>query len=296
MRTREFWTTYQPGFRFARSPAGTKAFFDEVSAYRYALEPHIPSVVGFERWSGCKVLEAGCGIGTDATRFAAAGAHYTGIDFSPPAVALARQRFQLEDLPGRFVAASVTDLPFPGETFDLVFSHGVIHHVDRTQAAVDEFHRVLKPHGTAIVMVYHRRSFNYYVTLMLFRRALLLLLVLPGAAKLVSKITREPETVLAGHRALLRRHRARYLLDRDLFLSHNTDGPGNPLSKVYSRGELQALFSSRFSATETEVRYLNLRLYPGGSRLARTRVGHWLERRLGWHLYVNATKGTTSPP
>ncbi len=290
MKNREFWSGYQPGFRFSQSPIGSQSFFDEVTAQRYAIEPHILDVVGFERWSGCKVLEAGCGIGTDGARFAGAGARYTGLDFSPSALALARRRFALDGLRGHFVKASVTQLPFPDATFDLVFSHGVIHHIHETEGAVREFHRVLKPAGTALVMVYHRHSFNYYVTIMLLRRALVGLLALPGASPIISKVTGEPPDVLKGHKSLLSRHGAKYVLDRDRFLSHNTDGPGNPLSKVYSRAEVRGLFSGHFPAPSIEVRYLNLRLYPGGGRLAKTRLAHALERKWGWHLYVTARK------
>jgi ubiquinone/menaquinone biosynthesis C-methylase UbiE len=292
---RRFWTEYQPGFRAARSPVGTRAFFEEVTAQRSIREPHIPDVVGFHRWAGRTVLEAGCGIGTDGARFAAAGARYTGLDFSTSALDLARTRFRLDGFPGRFVQGSVTALPFATGTFDLVFSHGVVHHVRDTEAAIREFHRVLKPGGTALVMVYHRRSFNY-LTIMVLRRALVLLLLLPGAVRLVSKLTGESEEVLAGHRVLLSEHGLRYILDGSLFLSHNTDGPGNPLSKVYSRREADRVFGALFPGVTTDVRYLNLRLYPGGARLERTVLARRLERRFGWHLYVEARKQRATGP
>jgi ubiquinone/menaquinone biosynthesis C-methylase UbiE len=287
---REFWSDYQPGFRFAGSPVGTREFFDEVTAYRDAIEPHIPEVVDFPRWSGSKVLEAGCGIGTDGVRFARAGAEYTGFDFSPTALSLARHRFEMEGLDGRFVSGSVTQLPLREETFDLVFSHGVIHHVDDTEATLREFERVLKPGGTALVMVYHRRSLNYHVSIMLLRRALVGLLLLPKGGRLVAKATGEPEDVIAGHKELLSRHGFGYIRDRALFLNHNTDGPGNPLAKVYSRVELAAMAPPGLEVVRTEVRYLNLRLYPGGPRFAATGAGRRLERRLGWHLYLEGRK------
>jgi ubiquinone/menaquinone biosynthesis C-methylase UbiE len=288
-----FWVDYQPGFRFAQSPVGTSSFFQEVSAYRDAEEPHIPEVVGFSRWSGCDVLEAGCGIGTDAVRFAGAGARYTGIDFSSSALTLAQRRFSMEGLPGRFVAGSVMSLPFADESFDLVFSHGVIHHVPRTEAAIDEFHRVLRPGGTMLFMVYHRNSFNYFVSIMTIRRGLVGAMVVPKSEHLVSKLTGEPPEVLAGHRQLLREHGRRYILDSGLFLSHNTDGPGNPLSKVYSRRQLVEMLAGRFTDVQTTVRFLNLRPYPGGLRLARTSAGRRMEKSLGWHLYVEGKKTAT---
>lgn len=290
MSRRDFWSTYQPGLRVATSPVGTPEFFSEVTTRRYELEPHIPSVVDFQSWSGSRVLEAGCGIGTDGARFAAAGAEYTGLDFSRSAPILAQRRFELEHLRGQFVAGSVTSLPFADGTFDLVFSHGVIHHIPETEAAIEEFHRVLKPGGMAVVMIYHRRSLNYYVSILIVRRLLAAILMIPSASALVSKLTGEPAAVVAGHRALLQKHGLRYILDRDMFLSRNTDGPENPLSKVYSRQDATALFSKRFRVVSTEVRYLNLRLYPGGVRFSKTRVARWLERRFGWHLYIKAVK------
>jgi len=295
MDKREFWSDYQPGFRFAGSPVGSRAFFDEVTAYRNAVEPHIGGVVDFGRWAGASVLEAGCGIGTDGVRFAVAGADYTGLDFSPTALSLAQHRFDMEGLPGRFVSGSVSLLPLRADQFDLVFSHGVIHHVEDTKAAVRELARVLKPGGTALIMLYHRQSLNYHVSIMVLRRALASVLLVPGTERLVSKVTGEPEAVVAGHKELLARHGLGYLRDRALFLNHNTDGPGNPLAKVYSRAEAEALVSPELRPVRTEVRYLNVRLYPGGPRFAATPTGRRLERRIGWHLYVEARKDVTRP-
>lgn len=288
---KEYWSNYQPGFRATDAPVGSQAFFDEVTEQRYKLEPHIFDAVGFDRWAGCDVLEAGCGVGTDGAHFAAAGARYTGLDFSDTALSLARRRFSLANVPGEFVASSIVDLPFPDNTFDLVYSHGVIHHVQDTATAVREFHRVLRPGGTVVVMVYHRRSFNYYLSLMVLRRMLAGVLLVPKGAKLLSRVTGEPEEVLAGHQQLLRQHGARYILDRRLFLSNNTDGPFNPLSKVYSRKEVRDLFDPYFRDITTKVRYLNIRLYPMGERFSKTAVASQVERSIGWHLYVEATKG-----
>jgi SAM-dependent methyltransferase len=241
---RGFWTSYQPGFRVTRAEAGTQTFFREVERERYALEPHIPEMVRFADWRGRDVLEAGCGIGTDAARFARAGARYTGIDFSPTALDLARRRFEMAGLDGSFVQGSVTDLPLPDSSFDLVYSNGVIHHVPRTERAVQEFRRVLRPGGTALVMVYHRNSFNYRFTVLVLRRSLVALLVLPAAVRAVAALTHESPDVLDGHRRLLAEHGLRYLRDRQLFLSHNTDGPGNPLSKVYTRADVRRTYMS----------------------------------------------------
>lgn len=286
-----FWADNQPGFRFTSEEPGTEAFFAAVERHRYALEPHIQELVDFARFRECDVLEVGCGIATDGIQFAQAGARYTGVDTSESALELARTRFSLESVPGTLQPASATGLPFPDQSFDLVYSHGVIHHIDDPDAAISEFHRVLRPGGHAIVMVYHRNSLNYYLNIMLVRRLLCAALLLPGATALAAKATGEAREVLEGHRRLLRAHGFRYLADRQLFLSNNTDGPGNPLSKVFTRRELSSCFRS-FDRTTFAVRYLNLRLLPGGTRLEGSRAGRWLAARFGWHLYVLAQKAT----
>jgi SAM-dependent methyltransferase len=283
-----YWHETQPGLRFATEQPGTVEFFAEVERQRYELEPHIPELAAFESWSDRDVLEVGCGIATDGARFAAAGARYVGVDLSDTALELAGRRFELLELPGSFVRATATELPFDAASFDLVYSHGVLHHVDRTAAAIAEIGRVLRPGGTALVMLYHRRSLNYWLNIMLIRRLLALVLVIPGAAAAIARLTGEDREILDGHRRLLADHGLRYLTDRQLFLSNNTDGPGNPLSKVYSRAEAAALFVG-YADVRCEVRNLNLRLFPGGRRLARTALARRAERHLGWHLYIRAT-------
>jgi SAM-dependent methyltransferase len=285
----DFWTDYQPGFRATGAPIGTQAFFGEIEAHRYRLEPHIAELVRFESWAGRDVLEAGCGIATDGMRFVRAGARYTGMDFSPTALDLARRRLELEGRAARLVQGSIAALPFPDAAFDLVYSNGVIHHLPETALAIREFHRVLRPGGTAIVMVYHRASFNFVVSVMMVRRALAALLLVPGAERAIAASTGERPDVLRGHRELLREHGIRYLTDPALFLSHNTDGPGNPLSKVYTEDGMRRAFSA-FADVRTDVRFLNLRAYPGGERLEQTRLVRRLGRRLGWHLWIRATK------
>jgi SAM-dependent methyltransferase len=287
--TFDFWTRYQPGFRFTDAEPGTRAFYDDVERHRYSLEPHILEMAQFDAWRDKDVLDVGCGVATDGVRFARAGARYTGIDQSPSARQLARRRFELEGLDAAIVEGTAASLPFADESFDLVWSHGVIHHMPSTDQAVAEFRRVLRPGAAAVVMLYHRHSLNYVVTIMGIRRVLAVSLLLPGGTTLAERLSRESRAVLEGHRALLRRHGLRYLTDRGLFLSNNTDGPGNPLSKAYTRSEARQLFH-RWATVETEVRYLNARLYPGGQRLEQTTIGDRLGRRIGWHLYVRATR------
>ena len=288
-----FWSANQPGFRFASGEPGDPAFYREVEEHRYSLEPHIPEIARFESWRDTDVLEVGCGIATDGARFARSGARYVGLDRSTDALELARRRFDLEGLEGRFESGPATELPFPEGTFDLVYSHGVLHHIEGTEAAVAEIRRVLRPGGRILVMLYHRDSVNYRLTILIVRRALAALLLIPGADLAIALATGEDRRVLQAHRELLAEHGLRYLTDRELFLSNNTDGPENPLSKVYSRAEARALLSG-FDDVRTAARFLNLRIVPGGARLSATAIGSALGRRAGWHLYATGTKPPSS--
>jgi hypothetical protein len=124
---------------------------------------------------------------------------------------------------------------------------------------------------------------------MVIRRLLASLLLVPGALRAVARVTGERPEVLRGHRDLLRQHGPRYLADPALFLTHNTDGPGNPLSKAYSAEAMRRAFSA-FEDVQTEVRFLNLRAYPMGERLERRARVRRAGRRYGWHLWIRGRK------
>src|SRR4030095_3402430 len=116
------------GTKFSDAEMGTSEFFDRVEARRYGKEWHIPIAADFKSASGLKVLEVGCGLGTDGAQFARAGADYTGIDLTEASIELARKRFELSGLKGDFRVADAEKLEFDDRTFDLVYSHGVLHH------------------------------------------------------------------------------------------------------------------------------------------------------------------------
>src|SRR5215470_942401 len=92
-QVRDFWQANPCGAKFAREDIGTREFFQTIERHRYQTEWHIPEVVRFERWRDRDVLEAGCGLATDAAMFARAGARFTGIDLTERSIELARQRF-----------------------------------------------------------------------------------------------------------------------------------------------------------------------------------------------------------
>src|ERR1700744_2372637 len=91
-RVQKYWNDRPCNIRHSTAPIGTKEYFDQVEARKYLVEPHIPAFAEFEKWRGKKVLEIGCGIGTDTMNFALAGAHVTTVDLSDRSMDLARKR------------------------------------------------------------------------------------------------------------------------------------------------------------------------------------------------------------
>jgi SAM-dependent methyltransferase len=287
-RVRDFWQANPCGVKFADAEPGTRRFYELVEAHRYATEWHIPKAADFARAHGLKVLEIGCGLGTDGAQFAIAGAHYTGVDLTGAAVELARRRFELYDLPGKFQTADAENLDFADESFDLVYSHGVLHHTPDTAKAIREIHRVLRPGGRAIVMLYHRNSYNYRVNISLLRRAGAQLLKWDNGVRLVHKLTGESLDKLEEHARLLRTQKQSYLTD-DEFLSQNTDGPGNPLARVYSRRQAAELFRD-YSEVTLKTYFFNKRWLPLLGKLLPHSLESQLAARWGWHLWIYATK------
>lgn len=287
-RVRAFWQANPCGVKFADAPPGTRKFYELVEAHRYTKEWHIPIAADFKSAGGLKVLEIGCGLGTDGAQFAEAGADYTGVDLTEAAVELARKRFEIFGVPGKFQTADAEQLEFDDNTFDLVYSHGVLHHTPDTAKAIREIHRVLRPGGRAMVMLYHRDSYNYRINISMLRRVGAHLLRFDSGVKLAHLLTGEPIDSLREHAHRLKTEKESYLAP-DEFLSQNTDGAGNPLARVYSRAEARELFRD-FSKVELRTYFLNKRWLPLlGSLLPRSLESN-LASRWGWHLWIYATK------
>src|SRR3954447_18948571 len=166
---RNFWESNPCGNETSTS-SDRLAYFTEVEEYRYRHAPGIPRAARFADYRGKRVLEIGCGMGTDASQFAKGGADYVGVDLTEAAATLARENLAVRGLPGQTLAANTERLPFPDKSFDHVYSYGVIHHTENPEAVIQEIRRVLKPGGTLTVMLYNRTSINYYVEIMGLRK------------------------------------------------------------------------------------------------------------------------------
>lgn len=161
-RVTDYWDARPCNIRHSPKPVGTREYFDEVEARKYFVEPHIPRFAEFARWRDKRVLEIGCGIGTDTINFARHGALVTAVDVSERSLAVARQRAEVYGLADRiaFYRANAEELSafVPVERYDLIYSFGVIHHTPHPERVVAQIRQYLHPGSTIKVMVYHKRS------------------------------------------------------------------------------------------------------------------------------------------
>jgi ubiquinone/menaquinone biosynthesis C-methylase UbiE len=261
-RSREQWSADPCGAVYGGDVQfGTREFFDEVERHRYKeYAPWMPEVMGFDRFAGKRLIEVGCGMGTDLLQFARGGAACTGVDLTPRSVEISRGRFEMYGVPGTFSLSDAEHLPFADESFDVYYSNGVLHHTPGTQEAVREAHRVLKPGGTAKVMLYHRGSWGYWFELM-FRHGVVKGEFFRGlsAADILSK-----------------------------YVEYNEDG-GRPLVKVYSRSEAKGLFSM-FTQVDVAVEQLTRpEIYFLGRYIPES-IFEKMGRTIGWNVIVTAVK------
>ena len=150
-------------------------FFTDYDRFRYQNERHLPACIDALNVAGKQVLEIGLGEGSESELLIRQGARWSGIDLTAESVERVRTRLTVRELSFQDLRqGSVLDLPFADDSFDMVFSHGVLHHVPDIMQAQREIHRVLRPGGELVIMMYARWSLNYLVSIGLIRRAVLL--------------------------------------------------------------------------------------------------------------------------
>ncbi len=151
---REFWNAEPCGTRYA----GNEDDLDAHAKARYRLEPYIFDFAQFQKAAGLRVLEIGAGMGADYLEWLRAGAQAVGVDLSATSLERARKRCELAGYQPDLRVADAEQLPFPDNTFDLVYSYGVMHHSPDTPRCVREAWRVLRPGGRAKIMIYQHPS------------------------------------------------------------------------------------------------------------------------------------------
>ncbi len=253
------WNSNPCGAHYARqAESHTLDWYLEVERYRYGeYAPWMPRVMEFADHAGKELLEVGGGLGTDLAQFARHGARVTDVDLSAGHLTLAQENFRLRGLSGQFIHHDAESLPFPDNSFDVVYSNGVIHHTPNTQQVIREVHRVLKPGGRAIIMVYAQGSLFFWGR-MVYGKGM--------------------KNGLLSHMSVAE------VLSRHVEI---TDGKARPLVKVYTKQQARALFRD-FADVQICKRQLMRSELPG--------VLRWLPlglagRLMGFNLIIKATKG-----
>jgi 2-polyprenyl-3-methyl-5-hydroxy-6-metoxy-1,4-benzoquinol methylase len=261
-----YWDARPCNIRHSTKPVGSKEYFDEVEARKYFIEPHIPAFADFDRWRGKRVLEVGCGIGTDSINFARAGAQLTAVELSSESLRIAEQRADVMGVADRirFVQANAEELTSALDVapFDLVYSFGVIHHTPRPERALVEMRALTAPGGTLKLMIYHRRSWKVF-------------------------------WIVAGQ------GRGRFWKTDELVAEHSEAQTGCPVTFSYTREEARDLVeSSGFQVEDLHIDHVfpyRIRDYVE-YRYVKEPYFRWMpeslfrafERRFGWHLLVTA--------
>jgi len=247
-------------------PIGSREYFDEVEARKYKVEPHIPIFARFDQWRDKKVLEIGCGIGTDTINFARAGAEVVAIDLSTSSIELAKKRAQVFGLEDKisFYNTNSEQLSqtVPIEPFDLIYSFGVIHHSPHPELILKELKKYVKPGTTLKVMVYYKFSWK-----------VLWIICTYGFG--------------------------RFWKYKELAARYSEAQTGCPVTYIYSKNEgkklLQAMGAKMVSVEVDhifpysipeykEYRYVKKWYF----RILPTGCYRWLERVFGWHLLLTA--------
>ncbi len=243
----------------------TVDFFEAIDRNRYDEHaPWLREAAGFDGFTGRKVLEVGFGMGTDLFQIARSGAEVHGVDLVPKHLEIATKRFEVFGIPAELQIADAENLPFDDNSFDSVYTFGVIHHTPDTQKAVDEIHRVLKPGGNAVIGVYHKNSAYYLFDVVLTQYILMRQFLRESFAETVSRIESRKKS------------------------------DAIPLVKVYSRLQfghlLRAFETVKIDSYHIERSHFGvLRRFVGGEMPNRRSA------RLGWYLLAHCKKKKAKP-
>ena len=191
--------------------------YEQKREFRYSLQDYMHDAIDFDAWRGKRVLEFGCGSGIDAVEFAHNGAEVTAVDVTENACRLTKA---LAAEAGVRIDVVQTDstLPFDDNTFDLVYSFGVLHHIPDVENTLAEVHRVLKPKGKVIAMVYNKDSLLYAYS-------------------------------------IVHLHKSEDLSEEELTRKYSERIKDCPYTKVYTKNEARELFEQCFADVKIIARY-----------------------------------------
>jgi 2-polyprenyl-3-methyl-5-hydroxy-6-metoxy-1,4-benzoquinol methylase len=162
-----YWDNRPCNLKHSSQTVGTKEYFDEVEQKKYFVEPHIPHFAEFPIWNGKRVLEIGCGLGTETTNFAREGAHVSAIELSTKSLDLTAARLKVYGLNAHLFNGNAENLEsiLPTEnqgSYDLVWSFGVIHHTPHPKKIIEGIKKFIKKGGELRIMVYSKISYKLF--------------------------------------------------------------------------------------------------------------------------------------
>ena len=162
---KKFWNDRPCNIRHSSKEVGTLEYFNEVTKKKFFVENHILMFTRFPQWEDKKVLEIGCGLGTIGINFPFNGADYTGVELSEESLEIAKQRFSLYNQPGQFYLGNAEELSsfVPVETYDLIYSFGVIHHSPHPEKIVSEIKKYMNENSILKIMLYAKDSWKNYM-------------------------------------------------------------------------------------------------------------------------------------
>lgn len=162
---KKFWNDRPCNIRHSSKEVGTLEYFNEVTKKKFFVENHILMFTRFPQWEDKKVLEIGCGLGTVGINFPFNGADYTGVELSEESLEIAKQRFSLYNQPGQFYLGNAEELSsfVPVETYDLIYSFGVIHHSPHPEKIVSEIKKYMNENSVLKIMLYAKDSWKNYM-------------------------------------------------------------------------------------------------------------------------------------
>ncbi|MCS6874626.1 MAG: methyltransferase domain-containing protein [Pyrinomonadaceae bacterium] len=266
-KVKSFWDSRPCNIRHSPAQIGTKEYFDQVEWRKYFVEPHIPKFAQFEKWKGKRVLEIGCGIGTDTINFARAGAFVTAVDISTESLKIARKRAEVFGLQDRisFYEADAERLSefVPAEPFDLVYSFGVIHHSPHPEKIIEQIRNFYVKSGSTLkIMVYNRYSWKVFWILV--------------------------------------KEKGKFWKLDEIIAKHSEAQTGCPVTYTYTKKTVEELIGDGFIIEEKHVEHIFPYKISKYVKYEYEKNWYWrwmpekffrkLEKSIGWHLCVTAKK------
>jgi len=162
---KKFWNDRPCNIKHSSKELGTMEYFDEVELKKFRAEPHILKFTEFPQWKNKKVLEVGCGLGTVGINFALNSADYTGVELSKESLEIAKKRFEVYNQSGKFYLGNAEELSsfVHIETYDLIYSFGVIHHSPHPEKIISEIKKYMNENSVLKIMLYAKDSWKNYM-------------------------------------------------------------------------------------------------------------------------------------